>query len=133
MKLTQQRIKRIEHILKPILWDYRIKPYDFFLVALGKKNPIGSFTSERALKRMFERLSWYELLELLGVDILKERLTLDLITKIRIKELRLKYEFVRNILQGEPLSFSGWDHVRRQRIKHTLLSNRWYRPEPALL
>ncbi|MBC8184820.1 hypothetical protein H8E88_27315 [candidate division KSB1 bacterium] len=130
MKLSQERI---EYILKPILWDYRIDPSEFYQVALGKKEHVGLFNSERALLRMLERLGWYELLELFGVDILKERLTTDLISKIRIKELRHKYEFARKILQGEPVSFSGWGCDYRQRIKHTLLSNRWYRTDSALL
>jgi len=130
MELTQERI---EHILKPILWDYRIEPYEFYLVALGKKGTLGLFTSERALIRILERLNWYEILELFNVDILKEKLTPGLIAKIRTRELRKKYEFIRKILQDEPVSFSGWDHDNRQRVKHTLLSNRWYRTESALL
>ena len=130
MELTQERI---EHILKPILWDYRIEPYEFYLVALGKKGTLGLFTSERALIRILERLNWYEILELFNVDILKEQLTPGLIAKIRTRELRKKYEFIRKILQDEPVSFSGWDHDNRQRVKHTLLSNRWYRTESALL
>ncbi len=118
--------EEIRNLLKPILWDYSIDPWDFYKTALGKKDRVGSFDRDAALIRMLERLSWHELIQLFGIDGLTDLLTPDIISRLRINELKEKYEFARCILQGEPVSFSGWDPEYREKIKHTLLSNRWY-------
>ena len=122
--MKQEQIKKT---LKPILWDYQIDPIDFFDVAIGKKVRTGSFDQAKALIRMFERLSWYDLVNLFGIDGLAKLLTKEIITRIRIKELRDKYEFARKILHKETVSFSGWSPEYREKIKHRLLSDRWYR------
>ena len=119
--------KKIENILTKIIWDYDVKPYDLYLVLAGKKKSAGPFTAEKIFIRMLERLSWYDLLDIVGLDFLKRNLTGELIKNIRFHDLREKYEFVRKILQGEAVSFSGWSVEYREKIESTLLSNRWYR------
>ena len=129
MELTRQRI---EMIIKPVLWGYQIDPYEFYELAIGRRKRIGLFTPERALLRLLERLNWYELLELFGMEFLRKKLTKSLIANIHNAHLRRKYEFIRKILQGETVSFSRWGSAPHQRTEHTLLSNRWYRTKSPL-
>jgi hypothetical protein len=117
----------IQTALRGIIWDYDVDPDELFEVITGKREKSGPFDAERIFVRMLERLSWYELIELLGLEFIKNHLSKDVIRKIRFKELRGRYETIRKVLSGDPLSFSGWDHEYREKIKHTLLSNRWYR------
>ena len=117
----------IQTALRGIIWDYDVDPDELFEVITGKREKSGPFDAERIFVRMLERLSWYELIELLGLEFIKNHLSKDVIRKIRFKALRGRYETIRKILSGDPLSFSGWDHEYREKIKHTLLSNRWYR------
>ncbi len=119
----------VRRLLQPLVWDYNIDPYDVYEVALGQKERIGSFTRRKALLRLFERLSWYDLLRLFGIERVGAFLTVDLIQQLRFPELRDRYEFVRKVLHGEPVSFSGWSPEYRQKIQHTLLSHRWYRTQ----
>ena len=119
--------KDIREIMKLIIWDYNIDPYKLYEVVIGKRDRIGQFNAQKVLVRMLERLTWYDLLELLGIDFIKKSLSKEIINKIRFKDLKNKYEFTRKVLQGEPVSFSGWSIEARKRVKHTLLSNRWYR------
>jgi hypothetical protein len=119
----------IQHLLSPILWDYQIDPYEFFEVATGQRDHVGWFTRERAVLRMLERLAWYDLVRLFGTDELTRLLTKDLIGKIRIKALQERYELVRKVLHGEPVSSSGWSPEYREKIQQTLLSHRWYRAQ----
>jgi len=119
--------EKIRKLLQPILWDYQIDSYDFFQVAIGNKDRIGSFTQKKALVRIFERLSWYDLINLFGIEQLTKLLTKQAISGIRIRELREKYEFARKILHGEAVSFSGWSPEYREKIRNSLLSDRWYR------
>lgn len=134
MKKKSRKLSRseIEHIVQPVLWDYHIDPYAFYELALGQRERIGLFTPDRALRRLLERLSWYELLYLFGVDFLRKRLTRQVIATLHNPDLKRKYEFVRKILQGETVHFSGWDSKHRQPTQHTLLSHRWYRIKPSL-
>jgi hypothetical protein len=116
----------IQKALRGIIWDYDVDPDELFEVITGKREKSGPFDAERIFVRMLERLSWYELIELLGLEFIKNHLSKDVIRKIRFKALRGRYETIRKILSGDPLSFSGWDHEYREKIKYTLLSNRWY-------
>lgn len=116
----------INRTLKGVIWDYNIDPFDIYLIALGKKESIGFFNKERSLLRLLERLSWYEVLLVFETDFLKENLTRNLISKIRNVQLSERYELIRKILHGETLSLTGWDIKNRERIKSSLLSNRWY-------
>jgi len=118
---------KIEDTLAKIIWDYEAKPYDLYLVLKGKMESAGPFTAEKIFIRMLERLSWYDLLDILGIEYLTSNLTRELIEKIRFNELKDKYEFIRKILQREAVSFSGWGAEYREKIESTLLSNRWYR------
>jgi hypothetical protein len=96
---------------------------------MGDLQSIDKYTFNFIIVRMLERLSWYDLLEILGPENLKQILIPEIIDKLHSKELRAKYEFIRKILSGEDLSFTGWGDAYYQRIKHTLFSNRWYRTQ----
>jgi hypothetical protein len=123
----------IQKLLKPILWDYQIDPYVFYQTAMGERIRAGGFDQEKAQIRMLERLSWYDLIRLFGLEGLKKLLTRETISKLRIRELREKYEFARKVLHGESVSYTGWSPEYREKIKHTLLSNRWYRAQQRIL
>ena len=123
----------IQKLLKPILWDYHLDPYELFELVTGAKKQAGTFTPETALIRMLERLPWYDLVNLFGIDGLTRLITPEIISRLRLKELKEKYEFVRKVLQGETVSFSGWSPEYREKIRHTLLSDRWYRTQQRIL
>jgi hypothetical protein len=112
--------------IKKIFWDYNIEKFLLQKVAAGDFDSIDNYDHNLVLNRMLERLSWYELLEILGLDMIKQYLTKENISKIRFVELREKYEFLRKVLWGEPISFTGWGDEYYSKIKHTLFSNRWY-------
>lgn len=119
----------MEAVFKSIIWDYNVDPDELIEVISGKKEKAGPFDAERLLVRMLERLSWYELIDLLGIKYIKDNLNERAIKKIRFNLLRERYETIRKVLSGATLSFSGWDHEYREKIKHTLLSNRRHRTQ----
>jgi hypothetical protein len=117
----------IQSTLRNIIWDYDVDPDELYETVLGKRKRAGPFDSQQILIRMLERLSWYELIDILGLEFISNALTEEVINKIRFKALREKYETARQVLHGHPLSVSGWDPPYREKIRHTLLSNLWYR------
>jgi len=123
----------IQSALKEIIRDYHVDPDELFEVISGKREIAGPFNAERLFVRMLERLPWYELIDTLGIKYINNHLSESVIKKIRFKTLRGRYETVRKVLSGDPLSFSGWDPEYREKIKHTLLSNRRHRSQQALL
>jgi len=52
--------ERISRIMKHILWDYDIDPYELYEVVTRKRGRVGHFDEQRVLQRMLERLSWYD-------------------------------------------------------------------------
>lgn len=127
--MTKSEIRKL---LDPIVWDYNIDSYDLYELALKRKARVDGFTQEKALLRMLERLSWYDLICLFGMDGLKRLLDKEIISRLRIQGQKERYEFIRKVLQGETVSFSGWSPESREKIKHTLLSNRWYSAEQGV-
>jgi hypothetical protein len=125
--------KEILSRMKLLTWDYDVDPWKLYEVITGKIDKAGPFTREMVFLRMMERLSWYDCIHLLGIEFLRKELEPSLIKKIRFKALREKYEFARKVLQGKTVPSSGWSAENRERIKHSLLSDRWYRAEQALL
>ncbi len=119
----------MDSVFKSIIWDYNVNPDEIIEVITGKKEKVGPFDAEKLFVRMLERLSWYELIDLLGIKYIKDNLNESAIKKIRFNLLRERYETIRQILSGATLSFSGWDLEYREKIKHTLLSNRRYRTQ----
>jgi len=114
--------------IKAAFWDYNIEPHNIYLIVLGKREEKGFFTREKILVRLIETLSWYELIDLFGIEFLVKNMGQSIIAKIRNPEIRVRYESARKILQGEAISDSGWSDKNRERLKASLLSDRWYRP-----
>ena len=112
-------------ILKSIFWDYNTDLLPFNKVIERDINSIDDYEFKLMLNRMLERLNWYELMDILGIDLIKKLLTPEIISKLRNKELKDRYERIRRILFKEPLPISGWDPEYRKKIKTTLLSYRW--------
>jgi len=113
--------------LKSIFWDYRTDLLPLDKVIARDLASIGDYEFKLIAKRMLERLNWYELLDILGVELIKKVLTSEITGRLYNKELKDRYERIRRILFQEPLPFSGWDPEYRKRINATLLSYRWDR------
>ena len=127
MDHKQLEKKAITAALTGIIWDYNVDLDELYEVLTRQRSKAGPFTLERLLVRMLERLSWYELLDALGLEYLRQNLTGEIIAKIRFKTLRGRYERISRFLSGHPVSLSGWDPEYREEVKHTLLSHRWHR------
>ena len=119
-------------ILKRIVWDYDISPKDIFLVIKGKKEKAGHFDFDKIFIRLLERTDWYSILDLVGIEKIKERLTPEIIERLRYPELKIKYERLRKILHGETVPFAEWGPEFSEKIKYKLFSNRWYSSEQTL-
>ena len=121
-----------QQLLQKIFWDYRQTGKELLDVVSGTSKE-GLISREKIFVRMLERLGWHDILEIVGIEGVKDLLTPSLLAGIRQAELRERYEFIRSILSGAPLSFTGWGDEYYQRIKHTLFSHRWYRAQQTLL
>ncbi len=113
--------------LNTIFWDYNTNLLPFNKIIEMDLDSVDEYDFKLILNRMLERLNWYELIDILGIKNLKKLLTPEIITRLRSKELKDRYERIRRILHQEPLSISGWDPEYRKRIEATLLSYRWDR------
>lgn len=115
-------------LMRMICWDYDVLPAALYAIVRGSHEPVGHIDQAWVLRRMMERLSWYDLLDLLGIEFLREHMTEEVTARIRVPELREQYDMIRNVLQGKPVSFTGWDPRYRERVRGTLLSHRRYGP-----
>lgn len=114
-----------------------LKEIDFVLSGVDENEIIDLvgkiIKANKIFVRMLERLGWHDILTIVGVETVKALLSKEIISTIRQPELRERYEFIRSILFGETVSFTGWGDEYYQKIKHTLFSDRWYRSQQTLL
>ncbi|NQV36413.1 MAG: hypothetical protein HQ509_00210 [Candidatus Marinimicrobia bacterium] len=122
MTLTPEKLK----LIRRINWDYNIDPEKLIAVISGEISHAGHWDFDHLFIRLLERLSWYELLDLVGIDKIIANLNHATIQKIRYPEMREKYERLRKILRGEAISYTRWGSEYYKQVRHTLFSNRWY-------
>ncbi|MEA2038497.1 MAG: nucleotidyl transferase AbiEii/AbiGii toxin family protein [Thermodesulfobacteriota bacterium] len=87
---------------------------------LGLRAKEGPFDQGKIFLRALERLPWHDILEVMGKKRIMQLLTPEQISKLRFPEQRRRYERIRKILQGEPVSLSGWDPQHRETYRRTL-------------
>jgi hypothetical protein len=84
---VMEKITREQYsCLKRINWDYNISIEDMFAVINGEKSHAGHWNLEDLLIRMLERLSWYDVLDFFGPDVMAKKLTFDLLHRIHNRE-----------------------------------------------
>jgi hypothetical protein len=113
-------------MIRPPFWDYNTGAGEIHALLAGEKASAGPFNFEQLFIRLLERLPWYDLVSIFGINNLKLLLVPERIQMIRDKELQDCCEFIGRVLRGETVSFTGWSTRSRERVKHTLLSHRWY-------
>ena len=133
--MTANDQEHIRRLMKHVVWDYDVDPYELHEVVLGKRRKVGHFDRTRVFLRMLERLSWYDLLDLLTVDLLRDLLTPETIAEIRRRDVRERYEHVEayfrtklyplqdgilDIVQrsGTPFYLTGGTALSRGRYEH---------------
>ncbi len=77
--------EEINKKIKSAFWDYNIDPENIYAIVLGKKEETKFFTSEKIIIRLLERLSWYEIVDILGKEFLTRNLTASIISKIKFR------------------------------------------------
>ena len=119
-------------IIRSLGWDYDVQEDRLLEVLLGLREKEGPFDQERIFLRVIERLPWHDIVQIMGTERIIQLLTPERIAKLRFAGQRRRYERIRKILRGEPVSLSGWNPIYRETYQRSLLSNRWYRHKQAL-
>ena len=92
----------IEGKFKQLVWDYNLSMNDFKTILLGEKK-IGSFDQDWAISRVLENLNYYDAMDLVPYEVLKNRWG-QVKGKIFNKSIKDGYEF---LLQRYPISIAG--------------------------
>jgi hypothetical protein len=114
-------------LMPSLNWDYLDKPEDMLAVIEGGLASSGAFTREKLFVRSLERLSWYRIIGLWGVEEVKKLYTPELAGRIWPKGLRWRYEYALAVLRKQPVSPPRWGDEHYKQLQNTVFSNRWYR------
>jgi hypothetical protein len=107
-------------------WDYLDKPEDMLAVIEGRLESSGAFTRDKLFVRSLERLSWYPILGLWGIETVKQLYTPELAGRIWPKSMRQRYDFVLAILRREPVPITEWGTQGYRSKRYRFFSNRGY-------
>jgi len=87
---------------KQLVWDYDLSIDDFKRILKGDKE-VGSFNQDWAISRVLENLNYYDAMDLVPYEVLKNRWG-QVKGKIFNKSIKDGYEF---LLQRYPVSIAG--------------------------
>jgi hypothetical protein len=126
MPITLTRDEKLD-LMGSLNWDYLDKPEDMLAVIEGQLDSSGAFNRDKLFVRSLERLSWYSIIGLWGLETVKRLYRPELAGRIWPKSLRERYDFAFALLRREPLPPARWGDEHYQQMRHTIFSNRWYR------
>ena len=95
MEITSE----IKRELKRIVWDYAIDEETLVSIFQGDTHTF-SLKKEKLYSRLLISTKWYRLLDLIGIEGVKELLTDEVINFIWIKDIREKFLYVKERLHG---------------------------------
>jgi len=113
-------------LMRSINWDYNAKPEDMLDVIEGNRDSAGAFDREGLFVRSLERLNWYHIVELFGVDLMIRLWTPELARRLRLKEMREDYDYAISILRGKPLPAPEWGVRSYRPVRNPFLPHRWH-------
>ncbi len=82
-------------IIRKILWDYDIAP-EACLAVLDSRQPTAwHYNAQILFIKVLESFPFYAVVDLMPIDRIKELLTTETIDKLRVQQLKTRYEFIR--------------------------------------
>jgi hypothetical protein len=121
--MTLTRKEKLD-LMPSLNWDYLDKPEDMLAVIEGDLASSGAFTREKLFVRSLERLSWYRIIGLWGVEEVKKLYTPKLAGRIWPKDRRKDYDFAFAILRREPVSPPRWGDEHYKSARYRFFLNR---------
>ncbi len=94
----------IEQRLAKAFWDVAVDPCELYQLLVGESEKVGHITRERLYRRLMETFSWYQILEIVPGDQIKNMLDENTISQLRNKTLQKRYEALAEILRRTTLS-----------------------------
>jgi len=79
--------EKVKQLLVRVVWDYDISP-EALLEVFESGKPIGWMTRENLCARLLLRIPWYELLDVMGINVLKGMLSRDVILRVHAGDIR---------------------------------------------
>ena len=113
-------------LMTSLNWDYLDTAEDMLAVIEGKLETSGVFTRDKLFVRSLERLSWYYITGLWGIEAVKKMYTPEIANRIWPKDLRKRYDFTLTVLRREPLPPARWGEEYYKQMWHPVFSDRWY-------
>jgi hypothetical protein len=113
-------------LMSNLNWDYLDKYEDMLAVIEGRLESSGAFTRDKLFVRSLERLTWYSVVGLWGIETIKELYTPEIAKRLWPKENKRHYDFVLAVLRREPVSPPGWGTEYFKSKRYEFFSNRGY-------
>ena len=123
--ITLSREEKLR-LMRSLNWDYLVTPEDMLAVIEGKLKSSGAFTQDRLFVRSLERLTWYSVVGLWGVEAIKELYTPELAGRIWPKSRRRDFDFALAVLRRETLPPTRWGDEYYKSQRNRFFSNGRY-------
>jgi hypothetical protein len=125
----QQKIQ----LIQMLYWDYKIYNSDIESILDGGKLSKKGLSQKDVFIRTMSRLPWYLVVAIWGKEKSLSLLDTDTIKAVHSKARREQLERLEKILRGKPLPITEWSSQLREKLKKSILSNRWYSSESNIL
>ena len=84
--------------LKDLFWDYHFNEDELQALLNGDVDKVGHLDRNALYARILTSMNWYQIMDLIPGEKIKEALSDEVIERIRFKDLREKYYFAKRLL-----------------------------------
>ncbi len=107
------------------MWDYDITPEEVDKLIRGETDRAGHYNKEKLLLKIFNNLTWYDIIKIVPINEISAILSDDFIKKLRFTEIQNRYARIQKILRRETLSPAKHYFETLKRNPYSVLSHRW--------
>jgi hypothetical protein len=119
-------------LMKSLNWYALDTPEEMLAVIEGTSESSGTFDTAKLFVKSLERLRWYSIIGLWGVENIKKLYTEDLANRIWPKSRRKEYDIAIGLLREDAIPTPRWGDGTLEQTWGSLLSNRWHCSEQRL-
>jgi hypothetical protein len=94
--------------MKALNWDYRTSPEAMLDVVEGRREFAGDFDKKKLFVRSLERLRWYPVVGLWGIETMKAMWTPEIRHRLWPPSRREEYDITFALLRGEAVPAARW-------------------------
>lgn len=106
-KMEETKIMNKAEKIGSAFWDYNFSTDELLALSRGERDRVGPLDREKLFMRMVSYLSWYDFIEIVGLQSMRDVMDESFLEKVKDPVLRNGLSYVIRVLRQETVSTAG--------------------------